>query len=93
MNQNSLHPRRVLAIAEIQAQLRFLYQRGSDALLPMDRHLFAKSLTKLTQEQDEHLMQQWILSVLQATWRAASARADMEGYMQAKRALMRSWLT
>jgi hypothetical protein len=89
---NSMHPQRAVAVAEIQAQLRVLYRQGREALLPMDRHLFSKSFDKLTQDQDENLMQQWITSVLQATRRAASARADLEQTMRSERALMQRWL-
>jgi hypothetical protein len=92
VKQNSLHPRRVIALAKIQAQLRVLYCRGREGLFPMDQNLFAKSLDKLTQDQDETLMQQWIISVLQATRRAASARDDLDSTMQSERALMRRWL-
>jgi hypothetical protein len=37
-------------------------------------------------------MQQWILLVLQATRRAASAQDNLESTMQSKRVLMRRWL-
>jgi hypothetical protein len=91
INQNTMHPRRVVEVDEIKAQLRVLYRRGSDSLLPIDHHLFSKSEATL-QLGEPNLMLQWITSVLTASRRAAVATKNIEQTMTAERALMQRWL-
>ena len=91
INQNTMHPRRAEEVDDIKAQLRVLYRRGYDSLLPIDRHLFSKSEATL-QKGEPKLMLQWINSVLTATRRAAVAANDLERTMHSERALMRNWL-
>jgi hypothetical protein len=91
VNQNTMHPRRAVAVEEIKAQIRILYQRGSDSLLPIDRHLFSKSVATL-QLGEPNLMLQWINSALTASRRAAVAADDLDRTMTAERSLMHRWL-
>jgi hypothetical protein len=91
VNQNTMHPQSAAAVEEIKAQLRVLYQHGSNSLLPINCHLFSKSAATL-QLGEPNLMLQWITSALTAFRRAAVATHNLERTMTAKRALMQRWL-
>ncbi len=86
-----MHPWRALEVDKVKAQLRILYRRGSESLLPIDCTLFSKSEATL-QLGEPRLMLQWITSALTASRRAAVAANNLKRTMMAERALMQRWL-
>jgi hypothetical protein len=91
IKHNSLHPRRVAEVIAIKVQLQILFRKGHTAFLAQDRLLFSKTVSKLLKGTPEEMLQ-WIVSVLNATGRAAAKKDNYECSMTAERDLMKLWL-
>jgi hypothetical protein len=87
----TLHPCRLTQLHALQQAVRDRFHEGCDKLLPRDQRLFAKGLNTLLKGSDCE-MNQWMVSVLLAQQRSASAREDYEASLPSERALMQSWL-
>ena len=62
---NTLHPRRLAKLLELQNEVRTLFGEGNEDLLPRDRRLFDKGIDTLLQGSEIEL-KQWSTSVLLA---------------------------
>jgi hypothetical protein len=87
----TLHPRRLAQLQVLKEQVTSIFEEGSNDLLPRDRRLFDKGIDTLLEGSDSE-MQQWMISVLMARQRSASAVEDNKASLRAERVLMQRWL-